>query len=266
MSKTDKGAIFGLGLVAGVAISLALFVWASPWFTYPPNGTSYINDLQALVREQQAGKAGEHFWLGLVPGWLYTEDSLAQWIMAVFGIAATFLSAVAVVLVKKTLDATREGVFETRRIGQAQTRAYLFSDKASYAIRKENIQFVIEIGNSGNSPATEISTDLKIGDRNSKNKNEWIDFGIVNVSSIASNSKGIALFIIDHEHNSFKFLSKKTGIIDIDCVISWNDVFGEKHKQNFIFGYNASLSESIFGSKPLETVDLAGYQDTRHNN
>ena len=74
------------------------------------------------------------------------------------------------------------------------------------------------------------------------------------------------LLISSKQSMAFKFLSKKTGIIDIDCVISWNDVFGEKHKQNFIFGYNASLSESIFGSKPLETVDLAGYQDTRHNN
>ncbi|MEZ5872707.1 MAG: hypothetical protein R3D32_12885 [Nitratireductor sp.] len=264
MSKIDKGAMFGLGLVAGVAISLALLVWASPWFTYPPNGTSYISQLQALVAEQQAGKAGDHFWIGLIPGWLYSEDSLAQWIMAVFGIAATVLSAVAVVLVKKTLDATREGVSETRRIGQAQTRAYLFSDKASYAIRKENIQFVIEIRNTGNSPATEITTSLRIGDRNSKYKDKWIDVGTVNVSSISSNSTGISLFIIDKNHNSFNFLSKKTGIIDIDCVISWDDVFGEKYQQSFIFGYYARLSEGIFGSKPFKKVELAGYQDTRY--
>ncbi|MGB7433402.1 MAG: hypothetical protein WA921_13130, partial [Ahrensia sp.] len=59
------------------------------------------------------------------------QDSFAQYAMAVFAFAATGISVWAVWLLKNTLEATREAVraaddavTETRRIGEAQVRAY----------------------------------------------------------------------------------------------------------------------------------------------
>lgn len=92
------------------------------------------------------------------------EDNLAQWLMAVFAIGAFFVSILAVVYLRRTLT-------ETRRIGQAQVRAYLAFEIAEYRIRwidpPENgrnvkIQFVGKIRNSGPSPAFAVSIAYNI--------------------------------------------------------------------------------------------------------
>jgi len=64
--------------------------------------------------------------------YLVWGDGFAQWVMAGTGIAALIISAWAVWLLKATLAATRDAVraaddavLETRRIGEAQVRAYV---------------------------------------------------------------------------------------------------------------------------------------------
>ena len=90
---------FGLGLVLGICLTLifGLFVW---W--------------------------------GLEDVIIGTDDTLAQWIMAIFGAIAPALSAWAVVLLNRTLlqteiatQATLAAVDVTEKMGRLQTQAYV---------------------------------------------------------------------------------------------------------------------------------------------
>jgi hypothetical protein len=95
--------------------------------------------------------------------------------MAATGIAAFFLSAWAVWLLYATLKATRkmiteaerttkaaeDAVAETRRIGEAQVRAYIAITEVSLTVSNDDRPvFDIKYINSGNSPATRLELDL----------------------------------------------------------------------------------------------------------
>ncbi|MEO3389151.1 hypothetical protein [Mesorhizobium sp. CAU 1741] len=124
-------------------------------------------------------------------GWRYwferlvkTEDTLAQWAMAVFSVAATVLTAVGVVLIWRTLVYTRraaeaaaatveeaknattaakDAVAETRRIGEAQVRAYLGIEACTLE-RGTGDDFLLKIAvkNSGQSPARDVTISAQV--------------------------------------------------------------------------------------------------------
>lgn len=118
MKKIDRHAIFAVGLVVGIAVALLFFIWAFPWFSDPPQGAGYNNSGDGQGTYQCCNRNDPQFGVQPFLRWLYVDDSLAQWTMAVFSVVATLVSTLAVILVKDTL-------LETRRIGEAQTRAYL---------------------------------------------------------------------------------------------------------------------------------------------
>jgi hypothetical protein len=82
-------------------------------------------------------------------------DSVAQWIMAITSIAATIVSAIAVMLVRRTLDATRE-------LSAAENRAWLVIDKVDVItdahVTSSGCQFKVQyfVKNIGKSPAFHI--------------------------------------------------------------------------------------------------------------
>jgi hypothetical protein len=93
-----------------------------------------------------------------LPGWwrhdgavVTSTDTLANWLVAIFSfIAALFLWL--------TLRATQEMAIETRRIGEAQVRAYISITKISLAVDPTKSRPTVEIGvrNTGQSPARRI--------------------------------------------------------------------------------------------------------------
>ncbi len=107
------------------------------------------------------------------PVWPRYGDGLAQWIMAGLGIPAVALSWWAVVLLKRTLKATKdtleeakrsavaaqEAVVVTREIGEAQTRAYMVLEphvrwfKSALNPGEVRLNFVIQAFNRGMTPA-----------------------------------------------------------------------------------------------------------------
>jgi hypothetical protein len=123
---------FGLGLALGICLTLTFCV-ASWW------------SLQDLIGNKQ--------------------DTLAQWIMAIFGIVATALSAWAVVLLHATLEQTRaanlaaqEAVEVTRTFGKLQTQAYVsFHNTILHLVfdqgKPKYLQVKAVFKNTGNSPA-----------------------------------------------------------------------------------------------------------------
>ena len=118
-------------------------------------------------------------------GYLILGDGWAQWVMALTGVGALILSALAVWLLKKTLEATRlaathaEGVLdearrttsaaeatvaETKRIGEAQTSAYLYvddTDCGQLALGEEAVTVSINIRNYGQSPAKNVFVEIE---------------------------------------------------------------------------------------------------------
>lgn len=125
----------------------------------PPESPS--NDLAPII--EQLGRSpidNLARWIGS----LTSNDSPAQWVIAFTGVFALLLSVWAVWLLKATLVATREAVKSandavevTRDLGEAQIRAYLYCRSAKYKRSREHIDAIVEIGNSGQSPASDVS-------------------------------------------------------------------------------------------------------------
>lgn len=111
---------------------------------------------------------------------LEAQQGMAFWAMLMFFITATGVWLVAQTLVE-TREATRAAIKTadiTRKIGEAQTRAYLSIEKIRIkytkepGLRKVDEQFsratfdiVLRINNSGNSPANNIEMDFAIDER-----------------------------------------------------------------------------------------------------
>jgi len=104
----NRGTFFAAGLVAGVALVLFFVVWSVPEFRNFEAASQYYENWIAAAKAGKNEKPDDnHFWLREFIGWVYTEDSLAQWIMAIVSAIATGVSLLAVFLVRDTLRENR---------------------------------------------------------------------------------------------------------------------------------------------------------------
>jgi hypothetical protein len=100
---------------------------------------------------------------------------IPPWLSAVASIFATGISAIAVLMVAKTLEATRETLSVTQRIaedsrqvGLSQSRAWVSPHAVSTQTRVNNsnnsaqLQVNLKVQNHGNSPATKVSCSAKV--------------------------------------------------------------------------------------------------------
>lgn len=118
-SKGKRGPAFAAGLVAGVGVALLFAVWAFPWFRDPAQDTGYRQGQHEEYAQHEQDRGDPHFWISPFNGWLFAEDSLAQWLMAIFGAAATGVSLYAVFLVRDTLSETRKAAGSASDAAQA---------------------------------------------------------------------------------------------------------------------------------------------------
>ena len=182
MSKSVRGAIFAVGLVAGVALGLIFFVWAFPWFGDPVQNASYQQRWQQEHAQQEQESGDRHFWLRPLYGWIYAEDTLAQWMMAIFGVAATGVSIWAVILVRDTLYETREfakaardsaqvarDTFDVQRLAMvAADRAYVHHNGVAWISHIEETEKRIfwrlrpRWLNTGNTPARQVHAQVQL--------------------------------------------------------------------------------------------------------
>lgn len=154
-NRRDRGALIALGLAL-------LTIVVITWLNRP------IQELRASPQGANVEQRQEDDVSRLVAAirdfdpW---ADTYAQWLMAVFGVAATLISYRAIVLVDATLKANTEAVSAAREankiaqeIGEAQVRAYLQILAAHIQI-DGNAQFVrlrLDMRNSGQSPARNV--------------------------------------------------------------------------------------------------------------
>lgn len=80
-----------------------------------------------------------------------STQEMAGWtvVMAVASVLATIFAGVAAIL-------ARNAVLETRRIGEAQVRAYINVENTKYLVKDEIPAFRISVRNSGQSPAKSV--------------------------------------------------------------------------------------------------------------
>lgn len=237
-------------LVLGLAI-LAAFVFApAPPVTAQPSNAQ--EQQQASGEEQASGS--ENFRNRGISRFVTTQDTLAQWLMAVLALAATIISIWAVILLRLTLRATQKGadfaretVAVTREIGEAQTRAYLFVEKATYKVTKDLFQFDVHLVNAGQSPASQlsISADLTLqavtgspghfrvsGWANSSAKDDYLQPINVGGSTIETLMFGKEMdFEFPHDYG-IASLYERFEIFNemyLELDVSWIDVFEKRH-------------------------------------
>lgn len=260
MSNGDRGAIFALGLVAGIAICAVFAIWSYPWFSDP----SYQAE-GGVYEQSQNGRQNEDETKPITGRFFTTQDTIAQWAMAVLALAATGISIWAVALIRETLAETRRAtsaaqdtVAETRRIGEAQTRAYVavtscvFGSVGGFATAK------LTIKNCGQTPAHRVILDFKSG------VHEAIDMSFVRVGgpnhiltpkqTLAAGSEAQIDAKSDVGYNGALINNLDAGshIFVVNGLVRYFDVFGRQWEQEFqfatggMYGYDG---ERMMGSK-----------------
>lgn len=94
-----------------------------------------------------------------------SEDTLAQWLMMIWSLLAVIVSGLAVYWVKRTFDVTQNMALDTRRIGEAQVRAYLdvqLSKVQAGQNGKSLWTFRVSLSNTGQSPASQIFVQVRV--------------------------------------------------------------------------------------------------------
>ena len=166
MSKFAWRNGFAAGLIAGVCFSAFLYVLLS--FASDPQGDPINTERKCEESSEECSKEENHspYKFTVLRRLVQLEDTVAQWLMTFFALAAVGVSTLAVVWVKRTYDATQAGAAIAREIGQAQARAYV-SVESVYVIpdiEPETIGWTVEINlfNTGQSPATNVEASASI--------------------------------------------------------------------------------------------------------
>lgn len=191
---------------------------------------------------------------------LFWGDGIAQWVMAITGIGALGLSGWAVWLLKGTLDATRDAVraaddavTETRRIGEAQVRAYLSCEGGSYRVAPDSLTCTIKLRNHGQSPATKFTADayVSVSTKGDPANN------IKPIQAQSKTSTGVGPAIssggdttidlwwsdVDIGDETHDFIYQMGGYFEIRCTIIWEDVF--KNEQTQLVMLDAELGRHV---------------------
>lgn len=101
--------------------------------TEQPSGPNA--DDRQRAEEGQGSPYPAFQWDGLIT----SADTIAQWAMAFFGIAATVLSGIAVYLLKRTLEATRDAVDEARNGNALARESMVMNNRAWVALEEVSL-------------------------------------------------------------------------------------------------------------------------------
>lgn len=270
MPKRDRFTYAALGFVAGLFLALLFLAWSVPDFRYP---------LNQQVSSETTGRNNAHEESeepGQKPAWRYwterfivLEDTPAQWLMAVFSIVATVASIYAVLLLRDTLTETRaavraadDAVAETRRIGEAQVRAYLACTGAKYRIVNQLCVVTVAIRNSGQSPAKQatISGRLIAYNMDSVGNDDQFLRGPYRLTEMfaipaAGEEDDTLLLQVPFAPDIRDELATGTRLIMVECTMVWTDVFNKQQsiqffliEQNSEFVYEANFPRRREGS------------------
>jgi hypothetical protein len=165
MSNNYRNGAFALGLVVGGGITLNLFLWLD----YRTQHQAY---LAANTQDKSNYSQVGIFWDGLIGTFVSPSDTLAQWIMAVFTIAATIVLVFTLRSTNKTnLAAIKasNAAFESNQIMLKEQRPWIEASvrpcgKIVYNTTSKSVvaPFHVTLRNRGKSPALDVTMEGKI--------------------------------------------------------------------------------------------------------
>ncbi len=90
------------------------------------------------------------------------SNSTTDWLVSISSILSVLISSIAVFLVAGTLKVTEETLSETKKIGVAQTRAWLLVKSVLVEKNQNNgsVDFEVTFHNFGVSPASDVKTEI----------------------------------------------------------------------------------------------------------
>lgn len=222
------------GFASGIIVTALLAVLITLFISHGYDGAgpvSYAVDQAANEPDQcyDGNKPVWGPWFGLCFGLF---DSLAQWLMMAFTIVATGL-------LLGTLWITQGMAWDTRRIGEAQARAYLsvvdfYPDGETTTIADNGTiihamyRFKIRVLNSGNSPARRVKIKYsgQIGGEDFKEAIRYVgnlSVGEHVIELMHLRNEPLPSKFVDLERGAFEFIVTAEDIFDarIDGVTLW---------------------------------------------
>lgn len=203
--------------------------------------------IEEKVRAEQESQRAEYD--------LATQQAMSDWAFGVLVISfITLLATVAgVVYVRNTL-------LETRRLGEAQTRAYLsVADFKSRVVGAENACISVEVTfkNTGQTPARNVRTNLAWASDPPPFKEELHRTTIANSEGRGSIAAGMAFFgaiRTDRFQNDPNQSLTATQIADVVHgtskfwlygLLEYDDVFGHQHRTRFRYEMNVEHASNV---------------------
>lgn len=166
---------------------------------------------------------------------LKAQEEMAFWAKAMFWatLAAAVIAVAGVVYVRNTL-------FESRRIGRAQVRAYLSCGSATYRASKDGLTITPVIVNSGQSPALNTRFNAYIDvqhhtpDLTTNSRSRSFEYSGPPVSAGGS-AEGEIYFNNPEHFGEREAATIATGRARFDVVVTvhWRDVFGQDNSARF---------------------------------
>ncbi|MDP1700431.1 MAG: hypothetical protein Q8L53_05645 [Aestuariivirga sp.] len=243
-NRGDRGALVALALVVAAIVIVTALGWLS-------NPTDYGIGQPAPhnVEQRQDGKVSElvassdnfHPW----------RDTYAQWLMALFSVAATGVSIWAVRLLRSTLRETQAATQATveanevaRVIGRSQVRAYLSVSDMILNFSDDGIVARVDIKNSGQSPAFKVIVKgrIHVGTIENLAKGGKIAsettsvLGVADASFVAANSNKdvlIAWYRAEATSPFHLYVTNHATRFRFNGHLKWLDVFGAEQTLNF---------------------------------
>jgi len=238
--RRDRGALVALGLALTAIVLVASL--------NQPIKQSATSPQSAYVEQSQNDDVSRI--VAAIREFNPWDDSYAQWLMAIFGVAATLISYKAVVLVRDTLDLNRRAtvaaenaVKETRRIGEAQVRAYLSVIDGHFQIWGDVLFLDVRVRNSGQSPSRHGSvewalkyTEFLPSTGNLAKVEREVLLGPTPLGPVTADSdKGAAIDRFSEENGITPwFFERSLSSFYVRCTLYWEDIFDIKCEESFL--------------------------------
>lgn len=249
MSNGYRNGAFALGLVVGGGIALNIFLWLD--YRARREKHTQSDDTQG----SQYSEIG-NYWDGLIGTFISPSDTLAQWVMAFFTIAATGVLILTLRSANKTnlaaIKASRAAL-EANAIMRQQSAGYLVIDGVEIQAQKYGVIVLVTAKNIGQRPVRmgrveglvsfswrkENDGDKRIAVRAKTSDDVFI--GVVEPTQ-----KRSAVGYIEWSRFSISgddYMKQVVGNTDVmfDCLISWSDSMSAPNNERHILNaYSAS--------------------------
>lgn len=242
---------------------IVVFSIAAVWSIARQNALAeYTADVR--IKAAAAGKAYDELDLA-------AQQQMALWAKWTFWltISSVALSAVALVGLWKSLQQTREAITDNRRLGEAQTRAYVHAASARHAWTDTGYGLLINVLNVGQTPASHFEVcgqlrKVKHGDIE-KSLDQFVQLPMKGWTTLGPGQAptDVRLDISDYLDIVAEFGTPQEGyVLLVDGSIRYRDMYGHWFETRYAFWSHTVETGQINGRNKLRrpTSRLRAYE------